>query len=208
MREPADRREPADFSINLAAWCKNGTEVLGPGKRLAIWTQGCMKHCPGCISPEFRECKEAQLVDGKALAAYAICHRELSGITISGGEPFLQASALAKLIRAIRKERDDFSSIVFTGFCREELVWEEAAALLSVTDLLIDGPYVQEQFAGEGLRGSSNQRFHFLTDKLKPYSQEILSGKRSREIHCDEKSLFPIGIPSEEGAFGNIFKQI
>lgn len=197
-----------NFFLNLAAWSKNGTEVLGPGKRLAIWTKGCMKHCPGCISPEFRELSQDQLVDGKAMAIYAIRHLEFSGITISGGEPFLQASALTKLISAIKSGREDFSTIIFTGFLLEELVWNEATELLKLTDLLIDGPFIQEKFTTEGLRGSQNQRFHFLTDRLKPYSQEITSGKRSREIQCDEQSLFPVGIPSEEGIFGNLFKQI
>ena len=200
--------QPDSFFLNIAAWCKNGTEVLGPGKRLAIWTQGCMKRCPGCISPEFRELTQAQIVDGKAMATYAIRHPEFSGITISGGEPFLQASALAKLISTIKSERENFSSIIFTGFLIEELIWDEATELLQLTDLLIDGPFVQEMFTTEGLRGSQNQRFHFLTDKLKPYFQEITLGKRNREIQCDEKSLFPIGIPLKEGVLGNIFKHI
>ncbi len=194
--------------LNLAAWCKSGTQALGPGKRLAIWTQGCLKECPGCISPEFRELKAAQLIEPAALAAYAIGHPEFSGLTVSGGEPLLQASALTRLIRLIREQREDFSVILFTGLCIEELTWPEATELLTEIDLLIDGPYREAEFSHNGLRGSTNQRFHFLTDRLKEHAEEIVSGKRIREIHCEEDSLFPIGIPTEQGAFKNIFNEL
>lgn len=194
--------------LNLATWCKGGTQVLGPGKRLAIWTQGCLKQCPGCVSPEFRELKAAQIVDAASLATYAIAHPEFSGLTISGGEPFLQASALVYLIRLIRERREAFSVILFTGFYREELNWPEAADLLEEVDLLIDGPYLENEFSDKGLRGSTNQRFHFLTNRLKGQEEEIVLGERAREIQIEEDSLFPIGIPTKKGAFKDIFDEL
>lgn len=201
-------KEKLASSLNLATWCKQGTAALGPGKRLAIWTQGCLKSCPGCISPEFGELKMAQCVDIMALATYAIQHEELTGLTISGGEPFLQASGLTRLMHLIRGVRGDFSCIVFTGFRREELTWEEATKFLGTIDLLIDGSYVAEEDTHVGLRGSTNQRFHFLTDQLKSYEEEITLCRRKREIHCDDRYLFPIGIPTKDGAFGDLFEKL
>lgn len=201
-------KESMEAWLNLATWCKDGTTALGPGKRLAVWTQGCMKRCPGCISPEFRELKRSQCVDVAALAAYAVQRKEFDGLTVSGGEPFLQALALARLVRAIKVARPDMTCIVFTGFYLGELIWNEAIELLAVTDLLIDGPFVQEKVIYYGLRGSSNQHFHFLTDALKTFEDELTSCNRIREIHCDGTGLFPVGIPAGEGVFGNIFDNL
>lgn len=197
-----------DLILNLATWCKEGTEALGPGKRLAIWTQGCLKKCPGCVSPELRPLKSVQRVDGKALATFVCTRKDFDGITISGGEPFLQASGLAQLIRLIRKEKTNFSVIVFTGFYREELDWNEAQDLLQVTDLLIDGPYKQEYACNLGLRGSTNQQFHFLTNRLLPFYEEIVNGRQKREIQYQGQSVFPVGIPPLSGIFGDLFEHL
>lgn len=197
-----------ELVLNLAAWCKEGTTALGPGKRLAIWVQGCMKNCPGCVSPEFRPLRLAQEVNGKALAAFVCAEKRFNGITISGGEPFLQASHLTQLIQLIRKKEADFSVIVFTGFVKKDLTWKEAEDLLQVTDLLIDGPYIQEQTCDIGLRGSKNQQFHFLTNRLTPFQEEIVTGKRKREIHYQGQSVFPIGIPPRSGIFGDLFENL
>jgi anaerobic ribonucleoside-triphosphate reductase activating protein len=86
----------------------------------------------------------------------------LAGITLSGGEPFLQAGILAPLAREIRKLGKNV--ITYTGFIFEEIPFRmssatDAAELLSATDILIDGPYREELRDPELLfRGSSNQR--------------------------------------------------
>lgn len=68
------------------------------------------------------------------------------GLTISGGEPFLQAKALADLIQEVRK-KTDLGVMIYTGFTLEEL--QEADnpdynLLLEQCDLLVDGPYIDE----------------------------------------------------------------
>lgn len=196
------------LTLNLASWCKEGTHVLGPGLRFAIWTQGCLKACPGCVSPSFRPLVWAQRVDGKALAEYVIRRTDFEGISISGGEPFLQASALSRFIRLIRARRKAITVIVFTGFLLENLVWPEAAELLDETDLLIDGPFLKEQICDQGLRGSSNQRFHYLTSRLEPYKEFLEFGPREREIQYEGDAIFPVGIPPQSGLFGDLFEHI
>lgn len=97
------------------------------------------------------------------------------GLTISGGEPFLQAEMLSELLRLLKKGMNcDVGVIVYTGYTLEELQrMPFAQGLLEQTDLLIDGPYVQELDDGLSLRGSSNQRVIPLTDRYN--RPEILS---------------------------------
>lgn len=80
-------------------------------------------------------------------------------------------------------------------FLLENLFSKEALLVLSMTDLLIDGQYVDKLNDGVGLRGSSNQRLHFQTDRLLPYKDELISGKRQVEIKLVHNQIDAIGIP-------------
>ena len=87
----------------------------------------------------------------------------LKGLTFSGGEPFLQAGAFARLARLARSSGLDI--VTYTGYTIEEILERgEGAAdgfreLLSQTDVLVDGPYIEEMRTFDALyRGSGNQR--------------------------------------------------
>lgn len=138
--------------------------VLGPGKRFAVWTQGCNRRCPGCTAPEAWDMQSGEEISVDALAM-EIALSGADGLTISGGEPFLQPAALAGMIDLVRRRRD-MGVIVYTGFTLEELrEMPEAQALLERIDLLIDGPYIRERDDGLSLRGSSNQRVIPITGR-------------------------------------------
>jgi anaerobic ribonucleoside-triphosphate reductase activating protein len=62
-------------------------------------------------------------------------------------------------------------------------------------DLLIDGEYIDSLNDGVGLRGSSNQRFLFLTDRLEPYREQLERGSRTFEMSITDEGIFTIGIP-------------
>ena len=99
----------------------------------------------------------------------------LRGLTLSGGEPFEQAAALAEVCRVLRADGADI--VAFTGFERSALdsgSVSHAAALLSEVDLLVDGPFWQDRPCEWPLRGSTNQGLHFLTDRIGPYELEGL----------------------------------
>ena len=181
--------------LNLLALERRGTRALGPGLRYALWTQGCPFACPGCVTPEGRPVEPAQVVEVEALAADIVANGLISGVTISGGEPFLQARSLDCLLKLVKERRPELDVIVFTGFLRENLRSEEALSVLARTDLLVDGPYVAELNDGKGLRGSSNQRLHFLTDRLVRHREELLSGKRQVEVRFNGGVTDVIGIP-------------
>ena len=157
--------------------------TLGPGRRYCLWVQGCERCCPGCISVYSRDKQGGYNISIRALAL-EIKMSAPEGVTISGGEPFLQAEELAELMRLLKNGMNcDPGLIVYTGYTLEELrEMPSAQALLSHTDLLIDGPYVQELDDGLSLRGSSNQRVIPLTQRYnKP---EILSlyGQETRSV--------------------------
>ena len=176
------------------------TDVLGPGQRYALWLQGCKKRCPHCIFPA------GQSLDcgGEWVAEEKIFNEiknvpEVTGVTISGGEPFLQAAALAKLIKFLRDDTN-LDVMIFTGYTLLELKNRHDSAtdfILSNTDILIDGEYREELNTNSIYRGSDNQVIHFLTPKYLPFKNLIEKTKnRSVEFVCrKDNELFMIGIP-------------
>lgn len=184
--------------LNLLDIERNGTRSLGPGLRYAIWTQGCPFNCPQCITPEGRPIVAAKLIDTKQLADDIIANKNINGISISGGEPFLQAASVAALLKKVCISRPELNVIIFTGFLKENLLSKDAITVMSMTDLLIDGQYIDKLNDGVGLRGSSNQRLHFLTDRLLPFQKELQFGKRQVEINVNNNNIDAIGIPFKE----------
>jgi len=138
--------------------------VNGPGERFVIWVQGCPLACPGCWNPDTWSFARRQLRDVSDVLAEILATTGIEGVTFTGGEPFAQARALAELGRAVKDA--GVSVFVFTGYDIDELTTDAHQALLDVTDVLVDGRYIEAQRA-EGLpwRGSSNQRVHFLTNR-------------------------------------------
>ena len=184
--------------LNLWAVCRGGTRALGPGNRYVLWTQGCFHRCPGCISPESRPFIPRLVFSVDDLARDIISREDIDGVTVSGGEAFLQSEALSALFSAVKRERPDLDTIIFTGYTLEELSGEDDEALLSLTDVLVDGPFVESLSTGSGLRGSSNQRVIFLTDRLLPHREELLSGEQVRETLPLGNGTITIGIPEKK----------
>ena len=136
--------------------------VDGPGYRTAIFTQGCPHGCVGCHNPG------SHPMDGGTVWTLNDVERKftgnplLSGITLSGGEPFMQADACAELAR--RAHRKGLTVWLYSGFTFEQLGKraesdEATAALLREADVLVDGRFVLGERSLE-LRycGSRNQR--------------------------------------------------
>lgn len=171
--------------------------VLGPGRRFCLWVQGCDRHCHGCMSPETWDPAGGTLWQEEALAAQML-RFDFEGVTISGGEPFLQASSLARLLQLLRAERD-IGVIVYTGFELEQLRGlrdSSVDALLAMTDLLIDGPYQQELDDDGALRGSSNQKARLLTERYAGLPENGFGqiGHREQQWQIDEQGILIIGL--------------
>ena len=149
-----------ELFLNIADLCPS-TRALGPGLRAALWVQGCPIHCKGCIAPDWIPFKKAHLLSPGEAAERLLQDETIEGITISGGEPMLQAVGLAAMLRIVRSIKN-LHVICFTGFRYEHLLgWNEnrkIADLLDEIDVLIDGPYVEKLNDGLTFAGSSNQR--------------------------------------------------
>ena len=186
---------PSLKKLNIAQiWY--ATRALGPGLRSVIWVQGCIRHCPGCISPEWIPNVKANIFSIDELATILLHNSSIEGITFSGGEPMLQAEGLASLIRIIRKKRD-LNTLCFTGYTYKQLLCEPKDSpvhkLLAELDVLIDGPYIAELNNNRGLRGSSNQNIYYLTERLKQYDLE--NEARHVELHIQNGYSLMVGVP-------------
>lgn len=140
--------------------------VLGPGKRIGIWFNGCNHHCPGCSNPELWEPQERYKTTLQTLMRLVkhICNNQaVDGFTLTGGDPFAQADALQQLLPELSKFSNDI--LVYTGFDYEEILLKYPE-IVSQIGAMIDGKYMQERNNGAVLRGSDNQRIIILNDRL------------------------------------------
>ena len=129
-----------------------GTEpesiVDGPGFRFVVFTQGCPHHCPGCHNPGTHDAAGGREATLEELVEQMKKNPLIEGITLSGGEPFVQAAACADLARAAHGL--GLNVWTYTGYLFEHLrdagdpAW---TALLSETDVLVDGPCLQKEKA-------------------------------------------------------------
>ena len=136
--------------------------VDGPGLRFVVFVQGCPHHCEGCHNPQTHSFQDGYIEILDYIFQQSRQNPLLTGITFSGGEPFCQPEPLAALGRMVRAVGGNV--ITYTGYVYEDLL-EMAkenpgiGKLLSVTNQLIDGPYVESlRDLTLPFRGSSNQR--------------------------------------------------
>lgn len=137
--------------------------VDGPGLRYVVFTQGCPHHCKGCQNPETHAPDSGYTVQTEDVFALFSENPLLSGITFSGGEPFLQPEALCDIavkIKAVGGNVMTYTGYTFEQLCSIAPANPALAHLLALTDIMVDGPYVEALRDLEGLRfrGSTNQR--------------------------------------------------
>jgi anaerobic ribonucleoside-triphosphate reductase activating protein len=177
------------------------TQTLGPFSRYALWVQGCPFRCPGCMTLDAQPFAGGYTADIPTVAEAVLSQPGIEGITISGGEPFTQAAALADMLDLVHGERD-LGVVVYSGYTLPQLAERarsdaEVGALLSRVDLLIDGPYMAQCDDGGALRGSANQGVHFLTPRYRDFAGLYQPHQPRRvEVHVTEKELMLVGVPS------------
>lgn len=175
------------------------TEAEGPGRRFAVWVQGCSLRCAGCCNPEMFDARRGTPQPIEELLARVPATVE--GITLLGGEPFEQAPAAAAFARAVRAR--GLTVMVFTGYTLAELgAREDAGELLAVTDLLVDGRYDRtrpEPPPPHGRRwlGSTNQVMHHLTSAY-AIDDPRLRAANTIEIRLSRGALSINGWPSAD----------
>lgn len=136
--------------------------VDGPGLRYVVFTQGCLLACPGCHNPATWPRDAGEEVEVAVLLDELAANPLTTGLTLSGGEPSLQAAGCAELARGAR----DLGMTVwcYSGYRIEHLLRRSAheaalADLLGLVDVLVDGPFVlARRSLALPWRGSTNQR--------------------------------------------------
>jgi anaerobic ribonucleoside-triphosphate reductase activating protein len=119
---------------------------------------------------------------------------EVSGITISGGEPFEQPEELAALLE--EAGRRGLNRLVYTGFTYEELIGHENRQIvkcLPLIDILIEGPYEKEMPPNMQWAGSGNQRILHLHSGNIDKKHEGREGETTAGYAEGELIIDPIG---------------
>lgn len=142
----------------------------GPGVRVVLWVSGCKVHCKGCQNPESWDFFAGKLFDEDAKQELfdALDKPYIRGITISGGNPLDQSAEIFYLINEIKRKFPTKDIWLYSGYTFEELRHsrEKMKAVISV-DVLVDGPYIEEQRdITLAFRGSKNQRIIDVKETL------------------------------------------
>lgn len=154
---------------------------LGYGNRLVIWLRGCNLMCEECMSKDLWDVNDKSYMS--VLDVYNIIleyKNKIDGLTISGGEPFLQIKSLLPLIKQLF-ENITKDIILYTGYTVKELeenYFYEYNEIKKYISVLITGRYIKEMNNSIGLAGSSNQEYitmnnMYTIDELKNYKREI-----------------------------------
>ncbi|CEN26648.1 anaerobic ribonucleoside-triphosphate reductase activating protein [Paraclostridium sordellii] len=151
------------MKIRLASPITLDSIVDGPGLRAVLWTQGCNHNCKGCHNPQTHDILGGYEEDTDNINNEIIKLKLHRGITLSGGEPFLQSEALAEVAKTCKKNNLDVW--IYSGYTIEELLNKKNSSyfnnlnLLRNVDVLVDGRFIEaKRDISLKFRGSSNQR--------------------------------------------------
>ncbi len=179
------------------------TKVEGPEARYCIWVQGCSHYCKGCQAVHTWSHSGGQLIEVNKIIDDIKNQKGIEGITFLGGEPFEQAEALGEIAEKVKHL--GLGVLCFTGGYLEELKQNPInKKLLDNIDLLIDSPFeVDKLDYSRPWCGSSNQRYHFLTNR---YNEEIFTKYKNKvEVNISKNgTVFMNGI----GDFDKIMQKM
>lgn len=173
--------------------------TLGPGERVAIWTYGCEHGCKNCANPELWKWEgkpKTRPESLKALLEQIKQRGAIDGITITGGDPFLDADSLEKILKTVNEYTQDI--LVYTGYSKEKItVDKKKNRLLDRIAVLIDGPYREEENNGHVLKGSANQKIYYLKEQYKKSYEKYIrenNGKYLVENFTVRDGIISVGI--------------
>jgi anaerobic ribonucleoside-triphosphate reductase activating protein len=165
MRKPQPKQWLSDrVSQGYVGDYKPFMFVDGEGVRCSLYVSGCLFACDGCFnratwnfrygSPYTAELEDRIIAD--------LRQSYVQGLTLLGGEPFLNTGVCLSLVRRVRAEFGDTKDIwSWSGYTYEELLIDsdDKRELLQHLDVLVDGPFdrAQQDFSLQ-FRGSANQR--------------------------------------------------
>ena len=151
--------------------------VDGPGIRYTIFTQGCPHHCHGCHNESTWDPNGGKEVDVEDICKEMKENPLIDGITLSGGEPFMQAEDCIRI--AMEARHSNMSVWCYTGYTYEYLMnmynWKNNGkqyisnlGLLKYIDVLVDGRFDKSKKSLDlKFCGSTNQRIIDVQESIK-----------------------------------------
>lgn len=173
--------------------------TLGPGRRLGIWFQGCSIGCAGCVSRDTWATSGGVATSIRELANYGLDRIEklsLTGVTISGGEPFEQPEALLELLRSLRAASfgNPIDVLCYSGFPLKRIE-SRFPEHLKLIDALIAEPFVNKRSEAANWRGSSNQPMVLFSDLARERFNAVPQGTAGMQVVVEKQRVWLIGVP-------------
>lgn len=167
--DPARWRSAVVSAGNVADY-KPFVMVDGEGVRCSLYVSGCLFACEGCFNEVAWSFRYGRPYDDELEARLLadLAHEAVQGLTLLGGEPFLNTGVCLPLVRRVRERFGDAKDVwCWSGYTFEQLLADggddggdsDKLALLRELDVLVDGPFdVARRDLTLAFRGSSNQR--------------------------------------------------
>ena len=177
--------------------------ALGPGRRIAVWVQGCSIGCVGCASVDTWDPSSGESLDTRDLAALLadlITCNGLTGLTITGGEPTEQAEAVADLVVRVRSrlldqaDHEPIDVLLFTGRTAAAAS-RSAGRLWNAVDAAVCGPYRQDLPSNHPWVASSNQELVIRTELGYARHSTVPTRSRTLQANLDSGELTLVGLP-------------
>lgn len=153
--------------------------VDGPGMRYTVFVQGCLHHCEGCHNPETWDIESGTIIRIDDIFKDIIKNPMITGVTFSGGEPFLQTSALYELYKLLNdyytNKNKPFNFISYTGYTLGQLKKKDSKITqkyLNCLDFIVDGKFnINEKSFNCKFRGSTNQKMYKHDKKYNTWTE-------------------------------------
>lgn len=142
----------------------------GLGVRVVLWCSGCAIHCNRCQNPQtwsFESGKPFTLETKDKL--FELLNKPyIKGITFSGGNPLDSFPEVFHLCKEIKEKFPTKDIWLYSGYTFEEINEKVMGMILEYIDVLVDGPYIEDQRdITLAFRGSKNQRLIDVKETLR-----------------------------------------
>lgn len=139
--------------------------VDGPGIRYVVFFQGCPHNCYGCHNPDTHAINGGTEIPVEDVISDILNTKHIDGVTLSGGDPFLQPEACIAIADAAHER--GYNVWAYSGWTYEAILKDpEKSKVLHHIDVLVDGPFILAEKADQKYRGSANQRVIDCTNSL------------------------------------------
>lgn len=178
---------------------------LGPGQRVVLWVQGCSRRCPGCASTDTWDYNAGENIDVESLSKMLIriiLDNNITGLTITGGEPVDQAESLMLLLKFFNNEVNEkikdrvVDVLMFSGYTMNEIN-EICPNLLTELTAMVCGKYDQTRPRTNCLVSSDNQELVIIDKQFEDiYDEYLAKNDVPIQFKLDSSGITFAGMPN------------